>query len=45
MDCHEEVSLVKREWVPLLGGDERLSFDLLNGRLIVDLTGESCLPR
>ena len=33
MDCVEEVSLVKRELVPLLGGDERLGFDLLNGRL------------
>ena len=39
MDCAEEVSLVKRELVPLLGGDERLSFDLLNGRLTVDLAG------
>ncbi|EKK02418.1 heavy metal translocating P-type ATPase [Rhodopirellula baltica SH28] len=39
MDCAEEVSLIKRELVPLLGGDERLSFDLLSGRLTVDLDG------
>ncbi|MGV3484004.1 MAG: heavy metal translocating P-type ATPase [Planctomycetaceae bacterium] len=37
MDCAEEVSLIKRELVPMLGGDERLGFDLLNGRLTVDL--------
>lgn len=39
MDCAEEVALIKRELVPLLGGDERLGFDLLNGRLTVDLEG------
>ena len=39
MDCAEEVSLIKRELVPVLGGDERLGFDLLNGRLSVDLDG------
>ena len=39
MDCAEEVALIKRELVPLLGGDERLGFDLLNGRLTVDLDG------
>jgi Zn2+/Cd2+-exporting ATPase len=37
MDCADEVSLLKSELVPLLGGDERLGFDLLNGRLTVDL--------
>ena len=39
MDCAEEVSLLKRELLPLLGGDERLGFDLLNARLTVDLDG------
>ncbi|PHQ35241.1 heavy metal translocating P-type ATPase [Rhodopirellula bahusiensis] len=39
MDCAEEVALIKRELVPLLGGDERLGFDLLSGRLTVDLDG------
>lgn len=38
MDCAEEVSLLKRELVPLLGDDERLRFDLLNGKLRVDLS-------
>lgn len=38
MDCVEEVSLLKRELVPLLGSDERLGFDVLNGKLSVDLS-------
>tara|TARA_A100001391_G_scaffold201754_1_gene189567 strand:+ start:312 stop:512 length:201 start_codon:yes stop_codon:yes gene_type:complete len=38
MDCVEEVSLWKREIVPQLGSDERLSVDLLNGKLSVDLS-------
>ncbi len=38
MDCAEEVSLLKRELVPLLGSDERLGFDVLNGKLSVDLS-------
>lgn len=38
MDCVEEVSLLKRELVPLLGSEERLGFDLLNGKLSVDLS-------
>ncbi|QDS97066.1 heavy metal translocating P-type ATPase [Adhaeretor mobilis] len=36
MDCAEEVSLLKRELVPLLGDVDRLGFDLLNGKLTVD---------
>jgi len=36
MDCAEEVSLLKRELVPLLGDEETLGFDLLNGKLTVD---------
>ncbi len=36
MDCAEEVSLLKRELVPLLGDEDRLGFDLLNGKLTVD---------
>ncbi|MEQ8212215.1 MAG: heavy metal translocating P-type ATPase [Lacipirellulaceae bacterium] len=39
MDCAEEVGILKRELVPLLGRDERLAFDLLNGKLTVDLQG------
>lgn len=36
MDCTEEVSLLKRELVPLLGED-RLGFDVLSGKMSVDL--------
>ena len=39
MDCVEEVSLLKRELVPLFGSDRPLFFDLIQGRLKVDLTG------
>jgi Cd2+/Zn2+-exporting ATPase len=39
MDCAEEVSLIKRELVPLLGDEDRLAFDLIRGKLTVDLTG------
>jgi Cd2+/Zn2+-exporting ATPase len=35
MDCAEEVSLLKREVGPVVGGDENLSFDLLAGRMTV----------
>ncbi len=36
MDCAEEISLLKRELVPLLGDEDRLGFDLLNGKLTVE---------
>ncbi len=36
MDCAEEVSLLKRELIPLIGDQDRLGFDLLNGKLNVD---------
>ena len=36
MDCAEEVTLLKRELVPLLGDEDRLGFDLLNGKLTAD---------
>ena len=35
MDCAEEVTLLKREVGPVVGGQERLAFDILNGRMIV----------
>ena len=38
MDCAEEVALLKRELVPLVG-NEKLMFDVLNAKLGVDLTG------
>ena len=33
MDCAEEVAVLKRELGPIVGGEERLSFDVLRGRL------------
>ncbi|WP_298866050.1 heavy metal translocating P-type ATPase [uncultured Gimesia sp.] len=35
MDCVEEVSILKRELSPLVGGEERLFFDILNRRMTV----------
>lgn len=36
LDCAEEVAVLKREVGPVVGGEERLAFDVLNGRMIVD---------
>ena len=33
LDCADEVALLKREVGPLVGGEERLAFDLLAGRM------------
>tara|TARA_R110002049_G_C9177810_1_gene563189 strand:- start:15735 stop:17843 length:2109 start_codon:yes stop_codon:yes gene_type:complete len=38
MDCAEEVSVLKRELMPLLEDEDRLGFDLLGGKLTVDLS-------
>lgn len=35
MDCAEEVTVLKRELGPLVGGDEKLGFDVLNGKMTV----------
>jgi Cd2+/Zn2+-exporting ATPase len=35
MDCAEEVTALKQELVPLVGDENRLAFDLLQGRLTV----------
>jgi len=35
MDCAEEVAVLKRELGPLIGGADRLSFDLLRGTMTV----------
>jgi len=35
MDCAEEVAILKREVGPLVGGDQFLSFDILNGVMTV----------
>jgi len=35
LDCAEEVAVLKKEIGPLVGGEEMLSFDVLNGRMMV----------
>jgi len=35
LDCAEEMAALRREVGPVVGGAERLTFDLLNGRMIV----------
>ena len=36
LDCAEEVAVLKRELGPLVGGENRLAFDILNARMIVN---------
>jgi Cd2+/Zn2+-exporting ATPase len=45
LDCAEEVGVLKRELGPLVGGEDRLSFDILNGRMQVetDVSAETIL--
>lgn len=35
MDCADEVSVLKREIGPVVGGDDHLAFDILNGKMSV----------
>ena len=35
MDCAEEVAVLKQAVGPVVGGEDRLAFDILNGRMIV----------
>jgi Cd2+/Zn2+-exporting ATPase len=35
LDCAEEVAVLKHEIGPLVGGEDRLAFDVLNGRMMV----------
>ena len=35
MDCAEEVAVLKREIGPIVGGEDRLSFDILSGKMTV----------
>jgi Zn2+/Cd2+-exporting ATPase len=35
LDCAEEVSALRRQVGPVVGGDDRLAFDVLNGRMMV----------
>ena len=36
MDCAEEVTALKRELGPIVGGDQNLGFDLVSGKLTID---------
>lgn len=36
MDCAEEVAILKRQLGPVVGGEEKLSFDILNGKMSVN---------
>ena len=36
MDCAEEIAALRRELGPIVGGEARLGFDLLRGRMTVD---------
>ena len=38
MDCAEEVAILKRRVGPAVGGSDRLSFDVLNGKMFIDRT-------
>ncbi len=42
MDCADEISALKREVGPLVGED-KLAFDLLNGRMSIDMTPDAAL--
>jgi Zn2+/Cd2+-exporting ATPase len=44
MDCAEEVSILKREVGPLVGGEQHLAFDILNGKMTVLPTAPSTDP-
>ena len=35
MDCAEEVTTLKREVGPVVGGEDRLAFDILNGKMTI----------
>jgi Cd2+/Zn2+-exporting ATPase len=41
MDCAEEVATLKRALGPIVGGDDRLTFDLINGKLSVDASANA----
>lgn len=44
MDCAEEVAILKHAVGPVVGGAERLSFDILNARMSVDLASSEVSP-
>jgi len=44
MDCAEEVAILKRAVGPIVGGEEHLAFDILNGKMIVAQTATVVAP-
>src|SRR5688572_2047636 len=40
MDCAEEIAILKRALGPLAGGEDRLAFDLINGKLTISGSAE-----
>ena len=44
MDCGDEVAALKREVGPVVGGEDKLAFDLVNGRMSV-LGSVNAIPR
>lgn len=44
MDCAEEISVLRRELGPLVGGEDHLTFDLLKGKLTVSPGDPSLRP-
>ena len=35
MDCADEVAILRREIIPLVGSPERLGFDILRGKMLI----------
>jgi Cd2+/Zn2+-exporting ATPase len=44
MDCADEIAVLRREIGPIVGGARHLSFDLLNGRMIVRASATRAAP-
>ena len=44
MDCAEEVAVLKKELGPIVGGEDRLAFDLLNAKLTISIASVAVTP-
>ena len=44
MDCAEEVTTLKREIGPVVGGEDRLVFDILNGKMSIQSSAGKVTP-
>jgi Cd2+/Zn2+-exporting ATPase len=44
MDCAEEVTTLKREIGPVVGGEDRLVFDILNGKMAIHPSASEATP-